>query len=86
VRGDPVDVVPPGAADDHLLVHRERGGRLERRRPPMAGQIDRRVPLLTKRGARQIASTWRCQAAADGNSTSANTRLQSARKAGAGTP
>src|SRR5581483_9978716 len=46
VARDLVDVVPPGAGDDHLLVHRERARRLEVARRADSGELDRRVAVL----------------------------------------
>ena len=46
VLGDLVDVVPPGSADDHLLVHRQRREILERLRSLPVAEGDRGVALL----------------------------------------
>ena len=44
--GDRVDVVPPRAGDDELLVHGKRGERPEAAVAPLACELDRGVPLL----------------------------------------
>jgi hypothetical protein len=49
--GERVDVVPPGARDDHLLVHRQCAERLHRGVPPGARQLDRRIAMLAMRRA-----------------------------------
>src|SRR5262245_52731664 len=48
---DRVDVVPPRAVDDHLLVHRDRASGLERGVAAVARQLDRRVAVLAMGGA-----------------------------------